>query len=166
MGAVMKKIVWFLCLFFVFSTNVNAEIYHGIDIDQVYNSSDWNSKDRIYSIINDYNLLLQCKQRLDQCSQSSDKFNCMNTINEDVIKHFYNHELNNNLNEYHNYVKSTFAAYGVVYCLNKYRIPPGTMCNQETNGKAQEVIEQYSKDLLQTVEKILSSYSFLRNYKD
>ena len=162
----MKKIVGVLVLFFVFSTGVNAEIYHGIDIDRVYTSSDWSSKDRITDIINDYNLLLQYKQKLIQCSQSTDRFNCVNTVNEGIIKHFYNHDLNNNLNEYHNYVKSAFAAYGIVYCVNKYRAPPGTMCNQETNGKALEVIEQYGKDLLQSIERILIGYSFLQDYKD
>lgn len=162
----MKKLFLLLGAFLGLITYVRAEVYHGIDIDQVYNSSDWSSKDKIKDIINDYTLLRQYEQKSTQCSQSSDRFNCINTINEDIIKHFYNHDLNNNLSEYHNYIKSVFAAYGVVYCSNKYRIPPGTMCNQETNGKTQDIIEQYSKDLLQSIEQILLSYRFLQDYND
>ena len=158
----------FLCL------NVSAseksidakEIIHGIDIEQVYSSSDWHSKEQIKTIINDYTLLLKYNQHLTQCSQNEEELNCINTLAENIITHFYKHNLNKNLNDYHNYVKSTSAAYGVAYCLNKYRTPSGTMCNQETIGKTTEIMEQYVKDLLNSIEQVLLNYEFIANYKD
>ena len=40
----MKKLLLILGLFLILSASANAEIYHGIDIDSVYKSSDWSSK--------------------------------------------------------------------------------------------------------------------------
>ena len=55
----MKKFILILGLCLAFSVNVRAELYHGIDIDEIYNSSDWSSKDKIKELIDDYTLLLQ-----------------------------------------------------------------------------------------------------------
>ena len=44
--------------------NVQAKLYHGIDIDDIYAKSDWNSKDEIKDIIDDYSLLLQYNSEL------------------------------------------------------------------------------------------------------
>ena len=162
----MKKIVLVLGIFLTLSLNVKAEVYRGIDISRVYTSSDWSSKDKIKDIINDYSLLLQYQKELSLCSKEPEKLICMNSLTEDIIKNFYNHNLEQNLNNYHNYVKATASAYGVIYCLNKYRFPSGTMCNQETQVKIQETIEQYAKDLLQSVKQIFLGYSFLQDYKD
>ena len=43
----MKKFVLAFCCGIVFSYDVAAEIYHNIDIDEVYAQSDWSSKDKI-----------------------------------------------------------------------------------------------------------------------
>ncbi len=162
----MKKLVLILELCLTLSTNAWAEVYHGIDIDAIYESSDWNSKDDIKQLINDYTLLLQYQKKLYLCSKEVEKLSCIDTLTENIIKNFYNYNLEQNLNNYHNYVKSTLAVYGIVYCLNKYRTPSGSMCNQETLGKTWKIIEQYDKDLLQSVEKILNGYNFLKEYKD
>lgn len=161
----MKKFVFLGLLLLALSSVVKAEVYHGIDIDAVYESSDWNSKEEIRNIINDYTLLLQYQKKLSLCSEELEKLNCMDTLTENIIKNFYNYNLKQNLNNYHDYVKATSDAYGIVYCLNKYRIPSGSMCNQETIGKTWEIIEQYDNDLLLSVEQILNGYSFLKNYK-
>ena len=162
----MKKIVFILGIFLTLSLNAEAEVYHGIDIDRVYNSNDWSNKKKIKEIINDYNLLLQYQKKLSLCSKETERLTCMNALTEDIIKSFYNYNFVQNINDYHNYVKSTTSAYGIIYCLNKYKIPSGTICNQETMGKTWEIIEQYDKDLLQSVEKTLISYEFLQDYKD
>lgn len=39
---------------FRFYANARAELYHGIDIDAVYESSDWSSKEKIKELIDDY----------------------------------------------------------------------------------------------------------------
>ena len=162
----MKKIILIIGIFLTLSSNIKAEVYYGIDIDQVYNSSDWSSKDKIKDVINDYTLLQQYEQKLFQCSQSLNKLDCLNALAEDIIKHFYSHDIENSLKEYHDYVKSVSAVYSIVYCLNKYRLPSGTICNQETLGKTRDIIEQYNRNLLQSAKQILNGYSFLKDYKN
>lgn len=163
----MKKILTLITILLCNISSAYAnEIIHGIDVDQIYNSSDWSGKDKIKDIINDYGLLLHYKQNLALCAETEDKQTCMDTLAEKIIKHFYNHNLDKNLNDYHHYVQSVSAAYGVVYCLNKYQTPSGTMCNQETSGKTQAIVEQYLKDLLHPIEQTLLGYSFILSYKD
>lgn len=43
----MKKIVLIFTILLSSYTNANADIYHGIDIDAVYNSSDWSKTRKI-----------------------------------------------------------------------------------------------------------------------
>ena len=50
----MMKIILGLGLFFMINTTATAEVYHGIDIDDVYKSSEWNSKNEIKQLIDDY----------------------------------------------------------------------------------------------------------------
>ena len=50
----MKRFMFIFTLTLLFSFNVCAETYHGIDIDKVYSQSDWSSKDKIKEIIDDY----------------------------------------------------------------------------------------------------------------
>ena len=162
----MKKLTLIFGLILSLSANAYAELYHGIDIDEVYKNGDWSSKEKIKEIIDDYTLLLQYQKKLHLCSKEVKKLSCIDILAENILKNFYNYNLEQNLNDYHNYVKSSSAVYGIVYCLNKYRIPSGSICNQETIGKTWEIIEQYDKDLLESVEQILSGYSFLKEYED
>lgn len=50
----LKKfiLILILCLWCLIN-NVQAKLYHGIDIDDIYTKSDWNSKDEIKDIIDD-----------------------------------------------------------------------------------------------------------------
>ena len=167
MEKIMKKlfIITLLCCFISDYSFAN-EIIHGIDIDKVYNSSDWSSREHIKSIINDYSLLQKYKQELSLCEKNTERQECLDQLAENILTHFYNFNLENNLNMDHDYVKSISAAYGVVYCLNKYMTPSGTMCNQENIGTTWEMVELYIKDLLQSVEHKLLGYSFLSDFKD
>ena len=60
----MKRFVFIFTLTMLFSLNVCAETYHGIDIDKVYSQSDWSSKDKIKEIIDDYKLLRHINKNL------------------------------------------------------------------------------------------------------
>ncbi len=160
------KILSAIAIVFFFSTNAFAEIYHGIDIDAVYESSDWRNREEIKQIIDDYALLSQYKKELSLCSQNTEKLSCMDKLAEDIIKRFYAGNMVDNINSYHEYVKATSSAYGVVYCLNKYKVPSGTICNQENTANTWEFVERYISDMLQSIEQILSEYSFLQNYKE
>lgn len=161
----MKRFIFILALEMLFSFNVHAEIYHGIDIDKAYTQSDWSNKDKIKEIIDDYSLLLQFKKDLNQCNKNSNQFDCMDSITQNIMQHFYSHNYENNINDYQSYIKSTLAVYGVAYCLNKYNIPTGTVCEQEKNAQVSKVIKQYIETLLLQVEKQISIFSFIKDYK-
>ena len=162
----MKKLVLILELILGLCAKTEAKIYHGIDIDAVYESSDWSSKEKIKEIIDDYTLLLQYEKELPLCYQNSEKLSCINNLAENSIKHFYVGNTNDNLKNYNNYVKSTYASYGILYCLNKYKIPSGTMCNQENNARVWKIIEEYINEMLQQIKQDILKYSFIQNYKD
>ena len=81
------------------------------------------------------------------------------------MKTFYNHNLERNMASYNNYVKATLSAYGVVYCLNKYATPAGTVCEQENMAKSKEIVLQYLNTLLLQIKQELAVYGFLKNYK-
>lgn len=161
----MKKLLLILGFYLILSASANAKIYHGIDIDSVYKSSDWSSKEKIKEIIDDYTLFLENKNKLLSCNQSPKKVECMNKLAENIIKHFYSGNIDNNLNNYHNYVISTSDAYGIIYCLNKYKLPAGTICNQENYANTEKFIEQYINEMLQSIEQNLIEYSFISNYQ-
>ena len=133
----MKKVALIFAITLLLSFKVHAETYYGIDIDKVYSQSDWSSKDKIKEIIDDYNIML----------------------------HFYRYNYENNINDYQNYVKLTLTVYGIAYCLNKYNIPAGTVCEQEKNAQVREVIKQYIETLLSQIEKQISVFSFIKDYK-
>ncbi len=162
----MKKIVLILGLLLAFSASTQAEIYHGIDIDAIYNNSDWSSKNKIKEIIDDYTLLLQYQKEFETCSvEKPEVFDCYDKVAEKIINHFYTGNMDDNLKDYNNYVKATSSAYGIVYCLNKYNVPSGTMCKQENQANTWKFVEHYINALLQSIEQILSQYSFIQNYK-
>ncbi len=161
----MKKLAVIFTLTLLFSFNSRAETYHGIDIDKVYTQSDWSSKDKIKEIIDDYSLLLQFKNDLNQCNTNSNQFECMDKLTQNIMLHFYSYNSENNIKEYQNYVKSAFAVYGIAYCLNKYNIPSGTVCEQEKNAQVKEAIKQYIGILLSQIEQRLNIFSFIKDYK-
>jgi hypothetical protein len=162
----MKKLILILSSFIVFCFNTRAEIYHGVDIDKVYKSSDWNNKKEIKKIIDTYTLLLQYQKQLSLCSQNTEGFSCMDKLTEDIIKHFYDGNVEDNLKYYHSYITATSYAYGAIYCLNKYKVPAGTTCNQENIANTRRVAEQYISDLLHTTEQSIKEYSFIQDYKE
>ena len=161
----MRKGVWVFALTMLFSLNVHAETYHGINIDKVYSQSDWSNKDKIKEIVDDYSLLLQFKKDLNQCQGNNHPIECMNQLAQNIMQHFYHYNYENNIQDYQNYVKSTLAVYGVAYCLNKYNFPAGTVCEQEKNAQVYEVIKQYIETLLSQIEKQISIYRFIKDYK-
>ncbi len=162
----MKKLFLILGMFLFVEPTAKAEIYHGIDIDAVYTSSDWNSKEDIIKLIDDYTLLLQFENKSHLCSNEAKKLHCMDKLVEDIITHFYVGDAANNLNNYHNYIRAASTAYGAIYCLNKYSVPAGTMCHQENSAHTLKITEEYINEMLQQIRQIISEYSFIQSYKD
>lgn len=161
----MKKFVVGLMSILFFITNVQAEIYHGIDIDEVYSQSDWSSKDKIKEIIDDHSAWLQYNNEFTSCAKSDDQIDCMDELAENIMLRFYTSNYENNISDYRNYVKSTLTAYGIAYCLNKYAIPSGTICEQEKNAHAIKLIKQYIKTILLQIENKIRAFSFIKDYK-
>ena len=50
-------------------------------------------------------------------------------------------------------------------CLNKYNIPSGNICEQEKNTPVNKTIKQYIETLLSQIEKQISTFSFIKDYK-
>ena len=69
----MRNGVFIFTLTMLFSLNVHAETYHGINIDKVYLQSDWSSKDKIKEIIDDYSLLLTFQKDFNDCSTQNEE---------------------------------------------------------------------------------------------
>ncbi|MBE6454511.1 MAG: hypothetical protein E7017_06510 [Alphaproteobacteria bacterium] len=144
---------------------IAGEIIHGIDIDEVYNSSDWSSRDKIKEYIKDYTVLLDCKKQLKMCDSNSNKDICMDELAIKIIKHFYGFNSDKNIADYKNYIKSVSKAYGVVYCLNKYDNFAGSTCEQEVMYKVILTTKQYIEDMLSEIEQENKDFVFLQDYK-
>ena len=136
----MKKMFFILSLLLVFSTNVNAEVYHGIDIDLVYSSSDWSSKDKIKEIIDDYTLLLKYQNEFDKCSNVLPNIlECYDKIAENIVTNLYVYP-EYNIKEYKQLKKSLSDAYGLKNCRNKYAWPSGYICENNSDFRDKNVI--------------------------
>ena len=86
----MKRFMFIFTLTMLFSFNVCAETYHGIDIDKVYSQSDWSSKDKIKDIIDDYKLLVTYQKDFNDCSTQKDGiFFCYDNVAEKILKNLY-----------------------------------------------------------------------------
>lgn len=162
----MKKIGTILIIILLSISAAKAkEVIHGIDIDEVYNSGDWSSKDKIKEIIEDYTLLQLYKLKLIKCTESTEKLDCQNQTLNNIIKHFYSHNAENDMQIYENYINTINSVYEIAYCQNKYSIPPGTGCLQEARAKTEKILQQYVEFLLLQIEQKISLYNFLKNYK-
>ena len=154
----MKKIAFAFIATFLFSFNVNAETYHGIDIDKVYSQSDWSSKDKIKKIIDDYKLLVIYQKELDDCStQNGEIFFCYDNIAEKILKNLY---------VYQQFKQALTDAYSIQSCLNKYEWPSGNLCEVNSQPEILKVLHSYIQSLINSSkEKMLSYLPELKNYK-
>ena len=98
----MKKVLLFLGVWLIGINSAVAEIYHGIDIDEVFATSDWNSKDEIKDIIDDYTLILKYNKDLTEC-RNTYKIDCLNELTKKIMAHFYSFNYETNLKNYNNF---------------------------------------------------------------
>ena len=162
----MKKIAFAFIATFLFSFNVNAETYHGIDIDKVYSQSHWSSKDKIKEIIDDYSLLLQYKNELNDCSTQNDEiFFCYDNVAEKILKNLYVYP-ENNIKVYQQFKQALTDAYSIQSCLNKYEWPSGNLCEVNSRPEILKALHSYIQGLINSSkEKMLSYLPELKNYK-
>ena len=162
----MRKSVLVFALTMLFSFNVYAEIYHGIDIDKVYSQSDWSSKDKIKEIIDNYKLLLTYQKDFNDCSMQKDGiFFCYDNVAEKILKNLYVYP-ENNIKVYQQFKQTLTDAYSVQSCLNKYEWPSGNFCEANSQPELLNVLHQYIHDLIaSSKEKIVSYLPELKNYE-
>lgn len=163
----MKKICAICALSFLVSvTSVEAEIYHGIDIDDIYAKSDLSSKDNIKKAIDDYTLLLQYQNDFTQCSESaSSSLTCYDTLSEGILNNFYVYP-EANIKKYHQFKESLIEVYAAQNCNNKYLWPSGNLCDVKSNANIRKMLNEYVQDLLNVTKDFMISYlPSLREYK-
>lgn len=155
----MKKFVWLVSLFLALGSKAQAEIYHGIDIDEVYKSSDWNSKEEIKTLIDDYTLLLQYQEEFNACPiELPEVLNCYDKIAKKIITNLYV-QPEYNIEDYQQLKKALLKAYGLKNCRNKYAWPSGSICEIKTDSNLAVFLKQYVQSLIQVSKKNMFLYS-------
>ena len=162
----MKKFVFFGLLFLALSSVVKAEVYHGIDIDAVYESSDWNSKEEIRKLIDDYTALLQYQKELNNCPiELPEVLVCYDQVAEKIITNLYVYP-EYNVVDYKQLKKALSEAYGLKNCRNKYAWPSGHMCDIDRMSDMSNALKKYIQDLMDfSKEKMFEYSSVLEDYK-
>ena len=162
----MKKFVLILGLFSSLCANALAEVYHGIDIDAIYESSDWSSKEKIKEIIDDYTLLLQYQKELDNCPiELPDVLGCYDKVAEKIVTNLYVYP-KNNVEQYKQLKKALSDAYGLKNCRNKYAWPSGNICEIDSDSDLADSLHKYIQDLLNfSKEKMFIYLPILEEYK-
>ena len=162
----MKKLVLSLIAILSLNINARAEVYHGIDIDAIYESSDWSSKEKIKEIIDDYTLLLQYQKELDNCPlELPDVLGCYDKVAEKIVTNLYVYP-KNNVEQYKQLKKALSDAYGLKNCRNKYAWPSGNICEIDSDSDLADSLHKYIQDLLNfSKEKMFIYLPILEEYK-
>jgi len=157
-------------LFFLFtillSFNISAEIYHGINIDAVYNDSDWSSKEDIKRLIDDYTSLIQYQNELDNCPDILfENIQCYDKIAEKIITNLYVYP-EVNLKQYTQLKKTISDAFELKNCHNKYTWPAGNLCDIESISNLADFLRKYLQDLISSAKEKMFIYSpILKKYQ-
>ena len=161
----MKKFL-ILGLFLVFNTRVNAEIYHGIDIDYIYEHNDWSSKEDIKQLINDYTLLLEYEKEFKSCPDVlPDVLGCYDKVAEKIVTNLFVYP-EHNVKEYKQLKKALSDAYGLKNCRNKYAWPSGYICDIDSDSDLADSLKKYIQDLIDFSKEKMFTYSpILKEYK-
>ena len=162
----MKKFILILGFCLAFSVNVRAELYHGIDIDEIYNSSDWSSKDKIKELIDDYTLLLQYQEEFNNCPDVlPDVLECYDKVAEKIVTNLYVYP-ETNIEKYKQFKIALADAFGIKNCRNKYAWPSGHMCELDILSDMSNILKKYITDLIGFSKEQMFTYSsILEKYK-
>lgn len=162
----MKKIVFIMGLVLSLCANAQAELYHGIDIDAVYNSSDWSSKEKIKEIIDDYTLLLQYQEELNNCPiELPEVLGCYDKVAGKIVTNLYVYP-ESNTEQYRKLKEALSDAYGLKNCRNKYAWPSGNICEIDSDSELADALKRYNQDLIDfSKEKMFIYLPILDKYK-
>ena len=162
----MKKFAFVLCSFLAFSVNSRAEMYHGIDIDAVYTSSDWSSKEDIKQLIDDYTLLLQYQDEFNKCPDIlPDVLGCYDKVAEKIVTNLFVYP-ETNLKKYQQFKIALADVFGIKNCRNKYAWPAGNICELDILSDMSAILKKYIQDLIDFSKEQMFTYSpILKEYK-
>jgi len=162
----MRKCIIIIGVFLALVANARAELYHGIDIDAVYNSSDWSSKEKIKELIDDYTLLLEYEKEFKSCPDVlPDVLGCYDKVAEKIVTNSFVYP-EHNVKEYKQLKKALSDAYGLKNCRNKYAWPSGHMCDIDRASDLADSLKKYIQDLIDFSKEKMFTYSpILKEYK-
>ena len=163
----MKKI--FLILSWILLTTNTAyadDLYHGIDIDKIYNNGDWSSKKQIKQVIDDYGLFLNLQEQFKNCpNELPDSINCYDNINKNILQNFYT-DFSIHWTDYLNFKKATEKACMIPFCSDKFSGRGGSMCYIDGQLCTTKIIKNYVQTLFEAIKNIFSTnYTFTQDYK-
>ena len=152
----MKKFLIFFafCIFLKTSFVYANDIYHSIDIDEIYNSSDWNSKEEIKNLIDDYILLHQYEDELNTCNNNKLE-SCYDNLAKNIINHFCLYP-ENEIKKYNEIKENSLKFYTSIACTDKNIGVSGNLCYTDGLPYHREIINLLIKNLIKNhKEKIL-----------
>lgn len=161
----MKKLFLVLVFSLVLGGSAQAKLYHGVDIDHIYETGEWSSKAFIKQVIDDYTLLLQYQKEFDNCPTAlPDVFSCYDKVAEKIITNLYVQPAYN-MEDYKQLKKALGEAYGLKNCRNKYAWPSGHMCGLDTQSDVSDFLKKYIQDLIDFAKAKMFEYAILDDYK-
>ena len=161
----MRKCIIIIGVFLALVANARAELYHGIDIDAVYESSDWSSKEKIKEMIDDYTLLLQYQEELNNCPiELPEVLGCYDKVAGKIVTNLYVYP-ESNTEQYRKLKEALSDAYGLKNCRNKYAWPRGNICEIDSDSELADSLKKYIQDLIDFSKEKMFTYSpILKEY--
>ena len=164
----MKKFIIFFsfCIFMKISFAYANNLYYGIDIDEIYNTSEWNSKEDIKSLIDNYILLKTIKNKFSNCPDSiPDNIVCYDEINHQILQNYYI-DFEENWNDYNNYRSAIQKSYSILCQRIKIIGTSGEICHINAQSNVAKNLKEYTKTHILYIDNILShNFQFLQNIK-
>ncbi len=163
----MKKIVLVIGLMLGWVYNSQAEMYHGIDIDKTFETSDWNSKEDIRRTIDDYTSLRKYQEKLDSCPNGVPEcFLCYDDVAKGIITKFYTNS-EEFLTQYEGFRKALTDAYWQIHDHNKYWERGNETDLIDTMTAARTEVKKYVQSLLDFCKESTKIYaSMMEDYKE
>ena len=152
----MKKFLIFFSFLFILNIQFvkASNLYHGIYIDEIYNSSDWSSKEKIKNLVDDYMLLHQYEDKLNTCNNNKLE-SCYDDIAQNIINHFCTYP-ENEIKEYNEFKENSLKFYTSIACTDKNIGVSGNLCYIDGLPYHRETMNLLIKNLIKNhKEKIL-----------
>lgn len=102
--------------------------------------------------------ITECFYNRGYCPQVRQLAKCYDDLAEKIINEYYSHNSKENLETYKKFSETTYDAFGVIYCQNKFNYPSGQLCKTQTARAALDAVKNYLLELLYTVNTSINDY--------